>query len=84
VIEKWRNLAEAMTKHEGEHAQNARDAANETVALIRVRSSDASCEKLSAYLQAKGAEITRRKNDANAELDARTQHGALERVTLSW
>jgi len=84
VIEKWRNLAEAMTRHEGEHANNARDAANETVALMRAHPSDASCKKLSAYLREKGAEIARRKNDANVELDARTRHGALEGVTLSW
>ncbi|CAM0998988.1 DUF922 domain-containing protein [Rhodanobacter sp. Root179] len=81
---KWRALDRAIRHHEGEHAQIARDAARELVALMREHQRGVSCGDLDASLQAQGRMIMRRAEAANVELDKRTGHGAREGVTISW
>ncbi|MET0935206.1 MAG: DUF922 domain-containing protein [Luteibacter sp.] len=84
VVGKWNAMYAALHRHEGEHAQFARDTAHALTALMREHPSDSTCERLDAYLQAHGREITEREKQRNAELDARTGHGAAEGVGIAW
>jgi predicted secreted Zn-dependent protease len=84
LLAKWRAFDRAIRHHEGEHAQIDRDGAAALVASMRKHSGDVSCAALDAALQAEGKAIIRKGEDANRELDERTQHGAKEGVAISW
>lgn len=81
---KWHAFDQAIHHHEGEHAQIDQDEARELAALMRTHAIDVSCRTLAASLQAQGKVIMQKSAAANAELDARTQHGATEGVAISW
>jgi predicted secreted Zn-dependent protease len=84
VVAKWHELDRAMRHHEGEHAKIARDMAEALVALMRAHRTDVSCDRLDAFMQAKGRVIMQAADAASNRLDAQTRHGASEGVALSW
>ena len=84
VVAKWDAMLKAMIHHEGEHAQLARDQGNALTAMLREHSSDSSCERLESYLKKKDADILKRRDAADVDLDKRTGHGSKEGVGISW
>jgi|GEM_PF-2247370 predicted secreted Zn-dependent protease len=84
VVAKWNAMLKAMVRHEGEHAQFARDQGNALTAELRAHSSDSTCEQLESYLKMKDAEIGKKREAADLDLDDRTSHGSKEGVAISW
>jgi predicted secreted Zn-dependent protease len=84
VVGKWNAMEKALRHHEDEHAQFARDTGKAVTALMREHPTDATCERLDAYLQARGRTLTDNASKQNLELDARTGHGSKEGVAISW
>lgn len=84
VVGKWNTMLSALKKHEGEHAQFARDSANALTELMRSHATDTTCARLNAYLQEHGREINEAEKKRNIDLDARTGHGSSEGVGISW
>jgi predicted secreted Zn-dependent protease len=84
VIAKWDAMLKAMVHHEGEHAQLARDQGHALTAALRAHTNDSSCGRLESYLQGKNAEILKKRDAADVDLDKRTGHGSKEGVAISW
>jgi len=84
VIAKWEAMYTALVRHEGEHAQFARDQGNALTALLREHSSDSSCERLDSYLRKKSDDLQSKREAADRDLDTRTGHGSKEGVAISW
>ena len=84
VITKWDAMLKAMVRHEGEHAQFARDQGNALTAILREHSHDSSCSRLQSYLKKKSDELQRKRDAADLDLDNRTGHGSKEGVAISW
>jgi predicted secreted Zn-dependent protease len=84
VITKWNAMLKAMVRHEGEHAQFAKDQGTALTAVLREHSHDSSCQRLGSYLKKKSNELQKKRDAADLDLDKRTGHGTKEGVAISW
>lgn len=84
VIAKWEAMYAALVRHQGEHAQFAKDQGNALTALTREHSSDSSCELLDSYLRKKSDDLQSKREAEDRDLDKRTADGSKEGVAIYW
>lgn len=82
LLAKWSKMLKSLVRHEGKHAQYAREEGNAMTSELRAHSSARTCSELDRYLTTRSTELRAIHQKADEDIDTRTGHGVNEGVNL--